>query len=81
MEILITNTSRTTNHSSIEMSNGKQTVYIGRGNSGAITICNMNASHQAWRGAGRTFWSFEEAEQAYKSAFMKSAISMAQAYI
>lgn len=81
MNILITNTFRTENHAAVEMTNGKQKIYIGRGKSGAISVCNMNASHQAWRGMGRTFWSFEEAENAYKSGFMKAAISMAQAYV
>lgn len=82
MEIIITNTSRTEHHASVEMTNGKQTVYIGRGaRSGAITICNMNASHRAWRGVGRSFWTFEDAEKAYKSSFMKAAITMSQAYL
>jgi hypothetical protein len=81
MDILITDTHRTDNHAAVELSNGKQRVYIGKGSSGAISVCNMNASHKAWRGAGRTFWSFEEAEAAYKSGFMKAAISMAQAYL
>jgi hypothetical protein len=81
MNILITNTSRTDNHASVEMTNGKQTVYIGRGQSGAITVCNLNASHRAWRGSGRVFWSFDDAQAAYKSGFMKSCISMAQSYV
>jgi len=81
MDIIITNSSRTDNHASIEMSDGKQTVYVGHGASGAISVCNMNASHKAWRGAGRTFRSFDEAEKAYKSSFMKAAISMAREYI
>ncbi|MBK8132632.1 MAG: hypothetical protein IPK48_07915 [Gammaproteobacteria bacterium] len=81
MNIIITNTSRTETYASIEMSNGKQTVYIGRGASGQISICNMNASHKAWRGAGKTFFSFDSAEKAYKSEFMKAAIAMAPAYI
>ncbi len=81
MDIIISKTSRTENHAAIEMTNGKQKVYIGRGKSGAITVLNMNASHKAWKGAGRTFWSFEDAEAAYKSEFMRSAISMAPAYL
>lgn len=82
MEIIITNTSRAENYAAVEMTNGKQKVYVGRfARNGAITICNMNASHRAWRGIGRTFWTFDDAEKAYKSAFMKAAITMAQAYL
>ena len=81
MEILITDTSCSQYSSSVEMTNGKQKVYISKSSLGSVTILNMNASHKAWRGVGRTFWSFEDAIAAYKSEFMKTAITMSQAYV
>ena len=79
--ILITNESRTDRHAAVELTDGRKSVYIGLGRSGAITVCMLNASHRAWKGGGRTFWGFDEARDAYKSAFMKSAISMASEYL
>lgn len=81
MEILITQSSRTDAYSSVELSDGKQRVFVGRGASGAITVCNLNASHRVWRKGGRTFWSFEDAAGAYKSEFMRASITLAQAYL
>lgn len=78
----ITNTTNSDSYAAIEVTNGKQKAFIGRGKkSGRITVLNMNASHRAWMGGGRTFSDFEQAENAYKSTFMKTAISMAQEYI
>ena len=44
-----------------------------------ITVCCQNASHKVWRGAGRTFWSIEDALAAYKSPEMKAIINRAVA--
>ena len=81
MTILITEQTREETYASVTMTDGKQTVFVGKGSSGAISVLNMNAAHKAYRGGGRTFWSFDAAEEAYKSAFMKTAINLAQAYL
>lgn len=82
MELMITNQSRTERWSCIELSDGKKTAYVGIGQSSMITVCQTsNASHKAWRGAGRSFRSFKEAREAYKSSFMKSAIALAETLI
>ena len=81
MNIIITDTSNEDGYKSVEMTNGKQKVFVGRGGSGQITVLNMNASHKAYRGSGRFFWTIDAAVAAYKSEFMKDAISLAQDYI
>jgi hypothetical protein len=81
MDILITNISKVENYSSVELSNGKQTVYVGKGITGRITVLNLNAAHKAYKGSGKSFKSYQEAIENYKSSFMKAAITMAQAYV
>lgn len=79
--LMLLSNNRSEEYSSVEMSDGNKTVRIGRGKSGIINVCVQNASHKAWDGAGRSFPSFDEAEQAYKSAFVKSAIAMAPEFL
>jgi hypothetical protein len=43
-----------------------------------VTVCCKNASHQAWKGFGRMFDSFEDALAGYKSAEMKAIIEAAR---
>ena len=82
MDLIITNQSRTERYSCIELSDGKKTAFVGLGQSGMITVCQTsNASHKTWRGAGRSFRSFDEARDAYKSSFMKSAVTLAETLI
>jgi hypothetical protein len=81
MDILIAKQDRVDNYASVELTNGKQTVFVGKGASGAINVLNKNAAHKAWKGCGKTFWSFEDAVEAYKSPFMKASIALAQAYL
>ena len=42
---------------------------------GSIWVLNNNASHKAYHGTGRTFWSWSEALNAYKSGEMKGILS------
>ena len=41
----------------------------------SVSICCNNASHSAWRGAGRVFANFNDAKQAYKSSAMQAMIA------
>ena len=43
-----------------------------------ISICCNNASHSAWRGAGRVFANFNDAKLAYKSSAMQAMIAHVQ---
>lgn len=45
---------------------------------GYINVLVDNAQHRAWRGMGRTFWSFDDARNAYKSGDVKAMISMVE---
>lgn len=81
MNLIITSQYHTDVFHGFEITNGKQTAHISKGNSGLICICNANASHKAWRGGGRNFWNWTNAESAYKSGFMQSAIALAREYI
>jgi hypothetical protein len=57
---------------------GKTSAYVWFGKfTGSINVCCKNASHKAFRGTGRTFWSIEEALAAYKSPEMKAIINAA----
>jgi hypothetical protein len=78
MNILITKQMKAEKFSIIEMTNGKQSMTCAKGDSGQITVCCHNASNRAWGGLGRSFRSFEDAEAAYKSQFMRSAIALAK---
>lgn len=57
---------------------GKISAYVWFGTyTGSINVCCKNASHRAFKGAGRTFWSIEDALAAYKSPEMKAIIQAA----
>ena len=74
-DLMITNRTDT----ALEVTNGKQTAFVCTyRNTKGISVTCLNASHRVWRGAGRTFWSWEEARNGYKSAFMKSVVDLAQ---
>lgn len=82
MELAITEAKQIDSHSYIVITNGKQTVQVFRGgHSGMINIINRNAAHRAWRGNGKSFRTFADARQAYRSEFMKSAIDLAESQI
>ena len=74
MELMITNKS----DRAVEITNGKQTMYAYAYKCGSITVLNFNASHRAYRGAGRTFEGWTDALDGYKSSFMKSALELAR---
>jgi UDP-N-acetylmuramyl pentapeptide synthase len=44
---------------------------------GRVQVCNQNACHQVWRGAGKFFQSVAEALEGYKSPEMKAMIQAA----
>ena len=41
----------------------------------AIHVCVNNANHRAWRGLGKTFETFDQALENYKSSAMKQIIA------
>ncbi len=45
---------------------------------GRINVTCNNASHNAWRGPGRSFESWAEARGGYKSSDMKSMVDVAR---
>lgn len=66
----------------IEASCGNKSAYVSTYKSGKwVTVCCKNAAHSIWRGAGRTFPSFDEAVAAYKSPEMKAIIEAAREII
>ena len=75
MDMMITNKSE----NAIEITDGKKAMFAcASAHGGYVTVCALNASHRAWRGAGRTFASWEKAAEGYKSGFMRSAIELAR---
>ena len=81
MELTITKTNRDETYVSVEISNGKLKVHIGVGPSGQVVVLHKNARYKTWYKGGRAFWSFEDANNAFKSVFIRSAISMAREHI
>ena len=76
MNIQITNEARSEYSFSIQATCGKKEVFVSIGST--VSVCQTNnASHRAWRGAGRTFWSLQEALAAYKSPEIKAVIDLA----
>jgi hypothetical protein len=57
---------------------GRVKAYVGRYKSNWITVTAMNAMHRVYRGAGRTFATWDEALAGYKSAEMKAIIHTAR---
>jgi DNA-binding protein H-NS len=56
---------------------GKKTAFVYRATTGVWVTCE-NASHQVWRGGGRTFATWHEAQNGYKSPEMRAIIQLAQ---
>ena len=52
----------------------KVSIFIGRS---YINVTVKNASHRAWKGAGKSFNSFEEALNNYKSVEVRLALELA----
>ena len=79
MDIMITDQTNTEDRVSFEMVSGKKEAYISfNWKLGMVSVLCKNASHRAWKGMGRTFWSWTEAKDAYKSSDMKSMIEYAE---
>ena len=75
MDILIVKEIRSETMIHVELACGKKAAYLGFNfKHGFIDVCVQNASHRVWRGMGRTFRSFAEAIDAYKSPEVKAMI-------
>ena len=75
MTIVVNEERRTEDRISFELTVGKKTAYVSYFfPMGSINVCVYNSSHLAWKGMGKTLWSFEEAFAAYKSSEVKAMI-------
>lgn len=80
MGIMITSQSQSNGRVYFELSSGKKDVDISfHAELGMVNVLCKNAAHKAWKGTGRTFWSFEEARAAYKSSDVKAMIDFVEA--
>lgn len=78
MQVIITGCTKTEDGTAFAATCGNKSaeIWISK-RSNAIDVCCINASHRAWGGSGRVFWSAEEALAGYKSAEMRAIISAA----
>lgn len=53
----------------------RMTVTVSNGLRHDVRVLLKNASHNAWRGQGRLFWSFEDAISYYKTEELRGALS------
>jgi len=75
MQIQVIHERRVGQRMHFELATEKKSAFISyNGEHGWIDVCCQNAMHQAWRGMGRTFHSFDQALAAYKSSDMKAMI-------
>jgi hypothetical protein len=61
----------------MELVCNKTAAYVGIDKRGGYQVCTYNASHRAWRGAGKYFASKADALSSYRSAEMKAIIEAA----
>jgi len=76
MNITYTMNDQENDYRSMYVTDMKKTAFIGKGCQ--ISVCLMNSSHRCWRGPGKSFQSFADAKQYYKSGFMQAAIALAE---
>lgn len=79
MDILITGQSldpEGTSH--IQATAGKVSAYVSQYQAQWVTVCCQNAAHRVHRSGGRTFPTWQEALDAYKSPEMKAIITAAR---
>jgi hypothetical protein len=78
MQVLITNKVETEDGIAFAATCGNKSaeIWISK-RSTAIDVCCINASHKAWGGSGRVFWSREDALNGYKSAEMRAIVATA----
>jgi len=82
MMIQVTNQTTTESRVYFELATEKSAACISfNAELGMVNVCCLNAAHKAYKGMGRTFWSFEEAKAAYKSAEMKSMIEFVESQV
>lgn len=80
MNILITNQTTDPNGTSfVEATCGKTSAFVSTYKTeSSVTVCCQNASHRVHRMGGRTFESFDQAIETYRSGEMKSIIRAAR---
>jgi hypothetical protein len=61
---------------------GNKSAWVSACNGGEwVTVCCKNAAHRVWRGSGKTFGSFADALEAYRSPEMRAIIEAAREII
>ena len=85
-DMIILEEEKTEKTISIEVISGKREVHVSYNKGlGCVNVLCRNASHNAFRGAGRTFWghmeAFTNAKNAYKSSDVKAAIEYASSLV
>lgn len=76
----ITTTEITSDEGTLEITvtAGKRSYSVILCESGTVQVLCLNAAHKTWRGAGRSFQSFDDARDGYKSEAAKLAITEAE---
>ena len=65
--------------SMFELATEKKSAFISvSSRTGLVTVCCHNAANRVWRGMGRTFQSWDDAMNGYKSSDMKAMIEYAK---
>jgi len=77
MQVLITYKAHETGAHLFDLHCGKQSAQIRKSANGPIWVCCQNASHRVWKGLGKSFATFDQALQAYKSPAMQAMIRAA----
>ena len=76
--ILISLIDKQESHTFIELTDGKSFASVTAGNAGMVTVRTQTQKKLRRIPVGRCFMSWEAAEAAYKSGFMKAAIRTAR---
>jgi uncharacterized protein involved in outer membrane biogenesis len=79
MNIQINNQVKEGNYIRVELKGKRNEVHISHDVAlGYVTVVVNNAVHQAWRGPGKTYGSWNSAKSAYKSSEMKAMLEYAE---
>lgn len=76
--LMLTKITKTATSHLVEITDGKKTMQVWASEYNIMICQTSNASHKVWGGLGKSFQTFEQAIESYKSAFMKDSIAMAQ---
>lgn len=79
MQIQILSNDESDGYCCLRASCEKVTAFVGFSRrTSMVNVCVENAAHRALRGGGRSFNSFADAQQAYRSSEMKGILALAE---